>query len=258
MNTSLFGLFLDLVVALGWGCVLFAVLVLGAKATSFLPLTESGRSRLAKSYPSLAVLVALIYILLSTSILFSSYPSLLPISLLVALVGVSALLWPFARDVLSGVFLRAEGSCQLDQLVQIGSVQGRIVRLGPRSLHLETQGGDVAVIPYSQISRQPIVRTSGAEQLAARTFELPLPQRLEPTTLPRALQAAALRCHWAALGRDPVVSIQKERLEVTVYAIDGAHLVEVEKAVRVEYDRVVAASPGAHPGHQPGANAPTS
>jgi small-conductance mechanosensitive channel len=229
----------DLLVILGAGALLALVLFFGFKAIALLPLSQDRRKRLARVYPPVMITVTLCYVLFAVSMFFSGFPELLPFALLVTLIGLSSLFWSFARDVLAGIFLRAEGACQLGRTVRVGDFQGKIAFLGPRSLGLETQGGDVVVWPYGKLSHETIVQTSGAEQLAARTFSVGLPAKADAATLSKELQEAALRCHWAAIGREPLVRAFSDRLELTVYAVDSAHLGDVESAVRDHHAELI-------------------
>lgn len=222
----------QLALVVAWGLILLLGLLGFGRLLHLLPVSADRRSRIARLYPSVMIAVVVLYTLMAVGTLFADYPVLLPLALLVALAGLGTLFWTFARDVLSGIVLRAEGTCELGRSVQIGDVRGQIISLGPRALGLETQGGDIAFVPYGEVSRRAIVQTSGAEQLAARTFKLELPDGQEPARVAHHLQIVALRCHWAAIGRDPFVVVRPDGLEMTVYAVDAAHLPEVETAVR--------------------------
>ena len=66
-------------------------------------------------------------------------------------------------------------------------------------------------------------------------FELSLPDRPSVAITKRRIREAALRCHWAAIAREPEISVlDSDRYEITVFAVDPDRVREVEAAVRSE------------------------
>lgn len=222
----------DLFWSLGWAAVLVAVLWLAEQATALLPLSSRQREAASRRFPLLRAALLTLYALLAVPSLFADFEGMMAPSFLLALGLVVAIYWRVLREGVAGIALRAEGSCRIDARVRIGQLEGRIIGLGPRALRLETQEGEIALVPYTEASRAAVVETQRSEQPVAHAFRLPRDPRAQVAEQTASIRRAALRCHWAAVARPPAVVLKTGELEVTVYAIDAAHGPDVESAVR--------------------------
>ncbi len=231
MNSTFGALGVDLLVVGGAGIATLTVVLGLRRSLDLLPLPQDTRTNIARAFPVISVILVVAYCLFSITTFFGDYPAILPIALLVVLVAFGLAFWSVARDTLFGIFLRVEGSCQVGQKVRIGSISGRVVSLGSRAMSLETQEGDIAVIPYGSIGKDAIVRTSSAEQPAAHSLTLPLPSEGRREQLIATVHRAALENHWASVAREPEIRAMGEHLHITVYALDAQHIPDVEKAV---------------------------
>ncbi len=203
-----------------------------------LPLGDDRRALLGRVKPLAGLLVALVFALFSAHALFSRYEGILPLALLLVLVGFFLGSRNLVRDFFSGVALRAEQSCQVGDHIRVGTTQGRVTELGPRAIALVTPEGDHALIPYSQATLQPIIRTRAAESSASRTFIVEPPPDQSFSSVCTIIEKAALLQHWASVARPPEVQAKPGgQIEVTVFALAQTHTADVELAVRKAVER---------------------
>ncbi len=225
----------------GW--VLFWVLVFAAALYGLLragqftvevaPLSAERRDLLRRAYPVFAAATVLGYLLFSAGLFFEDYPEHFPVAVAVILGVALAASWFGVRDVIAGVFLKAGRVCRVGDYVRVGDVQGRVERMGLRALIVETARGEEAIVPFSRLARESVLRTPVSERGTLHVFELTLDGAPSVAETKRRIREAALACHWSAIAREPEIAVlDAQRYEVTVFALDPDRVREVEAAVR--------------------------
>lgn len=215
------------------GVALFAALRAARFAIDVVPLSAPRRETLRRAYPAFGAAATVGFALFACGLLFE--PGTIPFWIAIALV-VSATVgasWFALYDVMSGVFLKAGRVCRVGDYVKVGDVQGRVERMGLRVLVIGTAHGEEAILPYSRVIRDSVLRTPVAERGTLHVFQLSLPDRPAVAETKRRIRESALRCHWAAIARDPEIAVlDGDRYEVTIFALDADRVREVEEAVR--------------------------
>ena len=228
MTASAFDLLLVVLLAV----VIYGLLYGGRLMIDLLPLSASSRQAAKRVFPIVGATAALLGVLFAAGILFRRYPEHFPIAVAVILAVAIAASWFGVRDVVAGVFVRAGRVCGVGDHIRIGSVEGRVRRMGARSLTLETARGEDAILPYSQLTRDTVIRTSTSERWARHVFEVDIDEA-SVAEAKRRVRAAAVSCHWAAIARRPeVLSLGDGRYEVTVFSLDPDRAGDLERAVR--------------------------
>jgi small-conductance mechanosensitive channel len=237
MNAAQQGL--GLLVLLVGGIVLVGILSLAGYALRLVPMTRSRREWVGRFAPIIAALAGFLYVLFFARQAFRESPESLPFVMALVLSGCGAASWFAIRDYLAGVFLKAGRVLQVGDHVQIGDVKGRVGRLGYRVASLETGQGDEAIVPFSRIARESILRTPVLEGMALHVFRLESPAGVDVAEVRRAIRHGALLCHWSSIVREPEIeSLEGGQVEVTVFSIDRDRVSDVESAVRESLSRL--------------------
>ncbi len=220
--------------------VVGGLLVVGAwvyrTLLAFLPMARARREALHRASPVLGTAAGLFYALYVTRTLLESYEGYedyVPMALAVIVAAFVLASWFAIRDVINGMFLKAGRIATEGDHVRVGDVQGRVETMGLRTMTIETSAGDEAILPYSSIARDSIMRTPVTENSALHTFRLDLPRGLTLADAKARIRHAALRSHWSSLTRDPEIALaENNTLEVSIYALDADHGPDIEMAVR--------------------------
>lgn len=233
MNEELQTSGFDLALLLLAGLVLFGLLRLFRYLLDLAPMSRTRRETLVRASPSVGVFVGLLYVLFAARTVFKEYPDFVPIVLTLIVAGFIGVTWFAFRDFVAGVVIKTGRVCSVGDFVQINDVQGRIAQMGLRVLTIETGEGDEAVIPYSSIARESLLRTPVTDSVSLHSFEVARPETMEAVDVQTLIREAALRSHWSSLVREPKVSrIGDDAFEVTVFSLDAEHGAHVERAVR--------------------------
>lgn len=218
---------------LGFGVALLSLLLVAGRALTIVPQRRTRREFVARLAPVVGLVAVLSYLVFATRELFGSHPDSLPFALALLLFGFGAAAWPAIRDLVAGVFIKAGRLCQVGDHVQVGTIRGRVARMGYRVLSIETGQGEEAILRYSELSRRSLLRTPIVEGAALHVFRVALPEDVPEQEAMRRVRQSALACHWASAVRAPNIALLSPRtLEVVVYALDAEHAPDVEAAVR--------------------------
>lgn len=214
--------------------LLVAALVRGARfAIDVAPALAPRREALTRAFPLVAAAIGVLYLLFAAGLVFERYPQHFPIAVAVILGVTIAASWFAVKDLVSGIVLRAGRVLRVGDRVRAGALEGRVLRMGHRVLVVETARGEEAIVPYSALAREAVVRAPLGARVVPHTFTLVTARDLSVPETKATIREAALVCHWAALGRDPeVVPLDGDRFEVTIYALDADRVRDVERAVR--------------------------
>jgi small-conductance mechanosensitive channel len=199
----------------------------------FLPMGRTRREALDRGTPVLGTGAGLLYALYVARTLLEGHEEYL-LGVLMLIVGAFVFAsWFAIRDVINGMFLKAGRITSIGDHVRIGDVHGRVEHMGLRTMTVETSSGDEAILPYSTIARDSIMRTPSTENTALHTFAVGLPRGLSVVDAKTRIRHAALQNHWTSLVREPDISFgNDEQLEVSVFALDVDHGPAIETAVR--------------------------
>lgn len=239
MIQPLAGFAIDALVVAGGGLALLVALRLGRAALDVLPMSRARRQLVTRVRPIAGGILILVYVLLAARWLLRDASELAPYALALVAAFVVAASWGALRDVLEGAYLRAARTFAAGDRIQIGTVRGRVQRLGYRHLHVESSDGELVVLPYRAVAEQPIQR-SAEDRTSFHVFRLPVPAGLGLAEAKRLVQETALLCHWSSIARSPqVVASATGELDVTVFPIAPDHAGEIERAIRAAVDEDV-------------------
>ncbi|MGV8921577.1 MAG: mechanosensitive ion channel domain-containing protein [Pseudomonas sp.] len=176
----------------------------------------------------------------------AGYVLLLPVQGLLATSGAVAIIVGLAlqstlSDVFSGIVLNTTKPYQIDDVVSIDGVEGKVLDIDWRSTHLLTGSGSTAVIPNSVAAKAKIINLSRPADVHGVSIRIAIPAQVRPRrvldALERALQgnnalltspapkafvdeAGTTTIHYMAVGAIP--SLDK-KVEVRSLMFDLAH-----------------------------------
>ena len=140
----------------------------------------------------------------------------LPVAGLVATSGVVAIVLGLAlqstlADVFSGIAVGIEAPFQVGDRISLGAdIEGRVIETNWRSIRVQTDGEDIAIIPNSVIAKLQIVNRSVPSQRRAVSANVRCPATVDPERVIQVLDEATLLC--PAILETPASSVALTRL----------------------------------------------
>jgi small-conductance mechanosensitive channel/CRP-like cAMP-binding protein len=139
-------------------------------------------------------------IYLATAIVVLNSVFALPVAGIVATSGVVAIVIGLAlqntlADVFAGIAVGVETPFRVGDRIQIdGRIEGLVVQANWRSIRVQTDSEDTAIIPNSLIAKAEIVNRSSPSERRSASVELTCPNRAVPERVIAALLDATLMC----------------------------------------------------------------
>ncbi len=219
------------------GLALFFLLRLIYRVVGSVIRQEPFRYIFLKAFPVLELLIWVAFFFWAVDSVFQDffYYNLL-IGLMVFIV-LGALSWFLFRDFFAGIVIRSENALEPGQFFKTTFVEGRILKLGIRSMELETLEGERVKVPYGRLNNQLLNRPPGQEKNYGHTLKLRMPKAGKPARLKNQILAELNNMPWIISGYPPMVSITSESeeqflVEIRVYVMREEHLFLVEKNIR--------------------------
>lgn len=145
--------------------------------------------------------------------------------------------WFAIRDVVAGIIMKVEDAYEVNQWIKMKQVEGRIKKLGYRSLYVEAEGGQTIRIPYGEIAGEQRILSDPRETSRSHSFSLDMPKTLSIEETAGHLRRRLLNSPWSSLKRDPRVRYLGEsgdfyHFEVVAYTLGEDFSRKVEDYVK--------------------------
>jgi small-conductance mechanosensitive channel len=159
---------------------------------------------------------------------------------------VVGLAWAFRsvlQDFASGIALRMDGLLEPGAWIRAAGAEGRVRRVGYRSVEIETPEGTRVGLPFSTLAHGRIERSAATHAARAHTFTIEVARDRPFERVMAELPALVLLSPWASTARQPEVRLLSENaggyvLEVTARALDPDFASQIEQTVRRELPRL--------------------
>jgi len=162
----------------------------------------------------------------------------LPIGGLLATSGLVAVVLGFAlqntlADVFAGIAVGVEQPFRVGDRVALGdTVEGTVVQINWRSIRLQTDQEDLAIIPNSVVAKTQIVNRSSPTERGMIRAELPVPASVDPDRMFEVLRWAALLTSDVLQEPAPVALLLRVGERTNFYALVFA-IADSRRASRV-------------------------
>lgn len=141
--------------------------------------------------------------------------------------------WYFGRDLVCGVILKAENGFEAGQMIQTVEGYCTIKKAGYRSLEVSTKEGMIIRIPYSVISRKPIVLPVSNVKGAEHRITLKVFSTFPPEKINTMLKGKLLEMPWVVSGENIKIEITREDADSYKVMLDY-HALSPEMALKAE------------------------
>jgi CRP-like cAMP-binding protein len=153
------------------------------------------RSREARLFFDLVA--AAIYV--GTALIVLKLVLALPVGGLLATSGVVAIVLGLAlqntlADVFAGIAVGIERPFQVGDRISLEKIEGQVTEINWRSIRIQTDGDDIAIIPNSLVAKQLMVNRSFPSRRRAVSVEVWCPAAADPERVVDVLQQSTMLC----------------------------------------------------------------
>jgi len=145
--------------------------------------------------------------------------------------------WFGIKDLVAGFIFKSNSDLNINEHIRIGNFEGSIVKMGYRSLTLDTASGNFVNLPYSQILNESIVRISSSEIRHSISFELQTNKVENIQKISNEIAAQIMMHPRSSLVEKPKVELISEQADhllfkVKIFAIENQFLSVIEEDLR--------------------------
>ena len=169
------------------------------------------------------VLAAIVYIAAGVVVIKSVF--LLPVSGVLATSGVLAIVIGLALqntlgDVFAGIAVDVESPFKIGDRILLGDkIEGQVIQVNWRSIWVQTDGDDVAIIPNSTVAKSEIINRSYPTERRAASVQVSCPTRAAPARVLECLLNATLLCPAILRNPGPAALMTEFGAKTSVYSV---------------------------------------
>ena len=213
--------------------VVFAMLWSGKFILHNAPIRKTLKSRINRATPSVEAVIWLIFIIWSIRHLIQNdlWTSIgVMLILVVVLVFVS---WFVLRDYLAGVVIKSDGSIKVNDWIRVKNVEGRVTKMGLRSMIVTADSGETVNLPYSAISGEISSKPNPSEDLMSNTFHIKIGRESDAEATIKHIRKGILNAPWSSISRFPEIKLLEDtrdffQFEITVYSIKVVYFQKIK------------------------------
>jgi small-conductance mechanosensitive channel len=220
-----------------WGFILGAGFFLLKKGIKLMPPEARVKNKMLGLFFWIKVASWILFSFYAIDLIFHDYPlvsRLCAISLVFILIGIS---WPIIRDFIYGVIIKLENAYPLNGNIKLESIEGKVKKLGARSIEIETEKGESISIPYGLMNQKISVQSNVSDSTKSSSFVITLPKTKTYKTYENQIITELINNHWSSLKKEPKVKLLKEtdasyELQVTAYAMTEYYHSSIENHIK--------------------------
>jgi hypothetical protein len=159
----------------------------------------------------------------------------LVISIVIIVVGFLA--WFVVRDFIAGIIFKAQNNLQVNKMIQLGEVRGRIIAQKSTHLTIETTGGQIIKIPYSKLNQEIISEISDSTINEEFKFQFQTKKTKGKQETEEEIKYLLINSPWINFNITPILKLISEdntfyTFEVTAGTLNHKHMWLLEKSIR--------------------------
>lgn len=149
--------------------------------------------------------------------------------------------WYYIKNYIGGGAFRLNHQFEINDTVQIGEYQGKIVGTGNYRLELESESGEIIYIPYSRLNDEVIVKLQPGEMVLSHSFTMSTPADKTTTQKMDEIRFAVLSLPYASLKKTPQIKLFHEDanqyvFELIVYTLEKEYFYKIEQEIRKKFE----------------------
>lgn len=170
-----------------------------------------------------------------------SYYHVIIVSLALAMVLIVG--WYFLRDFISGIILKIEIPFEKDQRIGVGDIDGVLLKVGYRSLEIETASGQRIKIPYSKLAISSIQLFNQNEYMHNHEVTFKVKSEKAMHELETDICNFLLLLPWVAPNSQPSVKVEQQiggdnKITVSYNTVANKNEGLVNRHLKTEFEKI--------------------
>ncbi len=126
----------------------------------------------------------------------------------------------FWKDYLTGTYLKFSGNLNINDLISINNLKGKVLKFNARNILIETESDELMYIPYRQFLDNEVSKKLNKGEMRSKKITLKL-EKDNPNNNLKQIEKIVTLCPWVNSHKPvKVTKIDTSTYEITVYASD--------------------------------------
>lgn len=224
------------------GFILFAVLRITDKIMHSGLVYNKVHPLVLRVFPVLEFVLWFLYLFWALSGIFShwDYYNILMHSVIIAVIIILA--WFIIKDFVAGIVLKAEMPFHIGQNISLPGIEGKLKKLGFRSLEIEKNDGQSTKVPYSKLTGEMITCQSKSESSKGYETTVSLKSSINDEKACELIKKKLMLLPWALPSKKPYIELledkdkSKKTYLVKYFAINNQHAVKISQNLKSFFD----------------------
>lgn len=231
---------MKILISLLTGFILFFFIRLGSRLIRLAPVKKTFHKTLLRSFPVIEFVLWIIFSFWASSMVFGEQAFFPFMQTSIVILLLIVLGWFLLRDFFAGIVLKTENAFELNEVIKTKFVEGKLIKLGSRSLELETENGQLVRIPYSRLSNEPIVRMPRGNNFIGHEMALDIPKNAPLSQIQDQLRMFILAQPWVSVSKEPVIKLIDEtpdlfHFKIQFFIISDRHAPQMEDRISKQF-----------------------
>lgn len=167
-----------------------------------------------------------------------AYPTLIVLGVLIVLL--LAPTWFLVRDFLHGLLLKIQRKIEIDSKIEIGELNGTIVKTDYFTFDIKTDNGNIKTIPYNKIRDEIISKNEANDNLEKQSLSFHIQSKQNINQILAGMKTTLINAPWVAGTQEPtikIISSEKDNhlFEAVVYVLQKDHAGKIEEYVKQNF-----------------------
>lgn len=159
----------------------------------------------------------------------------------ISVIGLAWIGWYAARDYIAGIILRSQDVYEVGHQLAIGTIVGRILKIGYLNIELQKSDGTVLKVPYSRIAGNVHYNKDENRLVSTYKFPLKIPSQAVIDGALEKIRRSVLNSPWHASHISPQINKVAEDnnmvyLEIVVSTFGKGSLEKLQLQLYKEFD----------------------
>lgn len=210
------------------GVIIYLFLKYTGKLLRYFSKGKKLRRIVVKVYSAAAASIWILFILWGLNLFYDVDKNNNPIFIALSSLLIILFLWITGRDVIAGIIFTIENSLEEGQNIYSTFAEGRIKKIGVRALRVESESGQVLIVPYSKLLSEKISIVTKENRFKNFDAEISINSDESPLKIRETINRKIMLSHYASVLLEPKINyIETEngthKFKITASTIKEEH-----------------------------------
>lgn len=188
------------------GIIIYLLLKYVGKLLRYFSKGKNLRRVAIKVYSATEASIWILFLLWSLNLFYNVDKNLNPVFIAISSLLIIVFVWITGRDVLAGIIFTIENSLEEGQNIYSPFAEGKIKKIGVRALRVESESGQLLIIPYTKLISERISIVTKENRFKNYDSEISIYSEESPSKIRETILRRIMLSHFTSVLSEPKIS----------------------------------------------------